>query len=295
MNGSDQELTRVGWRVTVLGIAVNACLVAIKMAAGIAGRSQALVADAVHSISDFVTDGVVLFGLKAGRKAPDQDHPFGHGRIETLAAATVGLALVAVAVFLAVDAGGSLMSGEIAAPGPLALLGAGVSILAKEALYHLTVRAGRRARSTVVMANAWHHRSDAMSSVAVFVGVGAAQIDPAWRVFDAWAAILVALFILRVAVGVLGTAVKEFTDTAPPVDVVSHMERTARSVRGVLDLHDLKVRTTGGLYLIEIHIEVDGALTVADGHAIAEKVETRLGEAVGDVAGVIVHLDPAQP
>jgi cation diffusion facilitator family transporter len=294
MDSKTQELVQAGWRVTILGVAVNAGLVLVKLAAGLLGHSQALVADAVHSMSDFVTDGVVLFGLKAGRKAPDEHHPFGHGRIETLAAAIIGLSLVAVAVYLAIDAGGSMMAGELSSPTPIALVGAGLSIVAKEVLYQLTVRAGRRARSTVVIANAWHHRSDAMSSVAVFIGAGAAQIDPAWRVFDSAAAILVALFVLRVAVGILATAVKEFTDTAPPGHVVHQMEAVAGAVNGVLDVHDVKVRTTGGLYLMQLHIAVDGSLTVVEGHNIAKQVEERLAAEIGDLAGVIVHVDPAQ-
>jgi cation diffusion facilitator family transporter len=286
-------MLRLGWRVTVLGIVANGVLIAVKLAAGIFGNSQALVADAVHSISDFASDGIVLFGLKAGRKAPDEDHPFGHGRIETMAAAAIGLFLVAVAVLLAVDAAENLATGELSNPTPLALAAAALSVVTKEALYQITVRVGRRARSTAVVANAWHHRTDAMSSVAVLAGVGAAQLDPAWRVFDAGAAILVAAFILRVAGGILATAVREFTDTAPPSTVIDQMGRIACDVEGVQDVHDLKVRTSGGQYLVQVHITVDGTLTVACGHDIGNRVADRLSREVGDVADVIVHVDPS--
>jgi cation diffusion facilitator family transporter len=286
-------MLRLGWRVTVLGVVANGVLIAVKLAAGIFGNSQALVADAVHSISDFASDGIVLFGLKAGRKAPDEDHPFGHGRIETMAAAAIGLFLVAVAVLLAVDAAGNLATGKLSNPTPLALVAAALSVVTKEVLYQITVRAGRRARSTVVVANAWHHRTDAMSSVAVLVGVGAAQLDPAWRVFDAGAAILVAAFILRVAGGILATAVREFTDTAPPTTVIDRMGRIACGVEGVQDVHDLKVRTSGGQYLVQVHITVDGTLSVASGHDIGTRVADRLSQEVDAVADVIVHVDPS--
>ena len=184
------DLERAGHRVTWTGAGVNAFLVVLKLAGGLLGNSQALVADAVHSVSDFVTDAVVLIGLSLGRRAPDESHHFGHGRIETLASALVGLSLIGVAIGLGWRAGQDILAGGGSRPTWLAVVVAAVSVVAKEVLFQLTIRVGRRIHSPVVVANAWHHRSDALSSVAVLVGVGATLIRPDWHVLDAFAALL---------------------------------------------------------------------------------------------------------
>jgi cation diffusion facilitator family transporter len=287
------DLSRAGWRVTVIGILVNATLIVAKTVAGVLGHSHALIADAIHSISDFVTDGVVLFGIKAGRRAPDTSHHFGHGRIETLASTMIGASLVGVAVYLTIESIERIRLGVDTQPTGLAVAGAAISIVAKELLYRVTVRVGRRIKSHAVMANAWHHRSDALSSIAVLVGVGAAQIDGNLRVLDAWAALLVALLIVRVGTRIVWSSVKEFTDAAPPIEIVNSMRKVARATEGVVGIHDLKVRMMGGLYLVQIHVEVDGTLTVTQGHSIAATVEASLKAALGDITSVIVHVDPA--
>jgi cation diffusion facilitator family transporter len=287
MTDADAAGSREGQRVTWVGAGVNLVLVAVKFVLGFWGRSQALIADAVHSVSDLATDAVVLLGVRAGRKAPDQDHHFGHARIETVASAVVG-----VAAFLAYDAGYNVYHHTEHHPNWLAVIGAAVSIVVKEILYHYTVRAGRRIKSPVVVANAWHHRSDALSSVAVLFGVAAAQIDPGWHVLDAYAALVVALLITGVGLRVLWRAFKEMTDTAPPPEILENMRACARSVEGVIDEHDLKVRSSGGIYHLHIHITVKGDLTVRQGHAIAKEVERCLLTDIDDVGEVIVHVDP---
>jgi cation diffusion facilitator family transporter len=292
MNDADVAGSREGQKVTWVGAGANVLLIAIKFVLGFLGRSQALIADAVHSVSDLATDAVVLLGVRAGRKAPDQDHHFGHARIETVASAVVGIALFAVAAYLAYDAGTSIYYHSEYHPNWLAVIGAAVSIVVKEILYHYTVRAGRRIRSPAVVANAWHHRSDALSSVAVLVGVAAAQIDPGWHVLDAYAALVVALLIAGVGLRVLWRAFKEMTDTAPPPKVLENMRTCARGVEGVIDEHDLKVRSSGGIYHLHIHITVKGDLTVRQGHAIAKEVERCLLTDIENVGEVIVHVDP---
>jgi cation diffusion facilitator family transporter len=292
MTHADLAGSREGQRVTWVGAGANLFLVAVKFVLGILGRSQALIADAVHSVSDLATDAVVLLGIRAGRKAPDQDHHFGHRRIETLASAVVGIALIAVAAFLAYDAGTSIYNRTEHHPNWLAVIGAAVSIVLKEVLYHYTVRAGRRIKSPVVVANAWHHRSDALSSVAVLVGVAAARINPEWHTLDAYAALVVALLIAGVGARILWRAVKEVTDTAPPPEVIENMRACARGVKGVLDEHDLKVRSLGGIYHLHIHITVKGDLNVREGHAIAKEVEKCLQSDIENVGEVIVHVDP---
>jgi cation diffusion facilitator family transporter len=284
---------RDGRTVTLVGAFVNAVLIVLKFVAGIFGHSQALIADAVHSVSDLFTDIIVFVGFRVGRKAPDERHHFGHARIETLASFIVGLALIATALYLGIEAALNIYRHTEYHPTKLALIGAGVSIVLKEALYHYTVRVGRRIKSRLIVANAWHHRSDSLSSVAVFLGVTGALINPSWHVLDSFAALLVSFLIVKVGLDILRDSLREFTDTAPPPEIIDMISRCAESVEGVLETHDLKVRTSGGLYQMETHIVVDGRLTVSEGHSIAKAVENCLIEEVDDLDRVIVHVDPA--
>ena len=290
--GSKVKSSQAGRSVTLVGAVVNALLIICKFTAGIFGQSQALIADAVHSVSDLFTDVVVLVGLKIGRKEPDEKHHFGHARIETLASAIVGLALLLTALYLGIDAALNIYRHTEYHPTSLALLGAGVSIVLKEALYHYTVHTGRRIKSQLVVANAWHHRSDALSSVAVLLGVAGTFIDPSWHILDSFAALLVSFFIVKIGLDILGNSLREFTDTSPPPEILNKISDCTRGVEGVLDTHDLKVRTAAGLYQMETHIVVDGELTVAEGHRIAKEVETCLASEFEDIDHIIVHVDP---
>lgn len=292
MSEATGESARAGRSVTVAGALVNTFLIFLKFATGIIGNSQALVADAVHSISDLFTDAVVLFGIRIGRKPPDEDHPFGHARIETLASAVVGIALIATALYIGIEAASNIYYQNEYHPTLLALIGAGVSIVLKEALFHYTVSVGRRIKSQLILANAWHHRSDALSSVAVFMGVAGTQINPSWHLLDAFAALLVSFFIVKVGLEILRNALREFTDTAPDPEIIDKIKKCAQSVEGVLDSHDIRVRTSGGFYQMEIHIVVDGQLTVSEGHKIAKDVESCLIEDVENLQRAIVHVDP---
>jgi len=285
---------RAARSVTMVGVLVNAGLVLIKFFAGIFGSSQALIADAIHSVSDLFTDVVVLLGIRMGRKPPDDEHPFGHARMETLASAIVGSALIITALYLGIKSVINIYNHTEYHPTGLALVGAGASIAVKEALYHYTVHTGRRIKSQLIVANAWHHRSDALSSVAVFLGVAGTQIKPSWHILDPFAALLVSFFIVKIGLDIFKSALREFTDTAPQPEIITKIEQCAASVDGVIDTHDLRVRTSGGLYQMEIHIVVDGQLTVAEGHRIAKAVERRLLEDVEDLDRTIVHVDPAE-
>jgi cation diffusion facilitator family transporter len=281
-----------GRSVTLIGAAANAFLIIFKLLAGVFGKSHALIADGIHSISDLFTDAVVLFGLKVGRKPPDEKHHFGHARIETLSSAIVGLALIVTALYLGAQSAWDIYRHTVYHPTALALAGAIVSIAVKEALYHYTVYTGRRIKSQLVLANAWHHRSDALSSVAVLIGVGGSLINPSWYLLDAFAALVVSFFIIKVGLEILAKTVREFTDTAPPIEILDKISTCTLNVEGVVDSHDLRVRTSGGLYQVEIHIVVDGQLSVAQGHRIAKAVEHCLAEEVDDLDRIIVHVDP---
>jgi len=293
MSESHTSAARDGKSVTIIGVILNTLLIAFKFIAGVYGHSHALIADAVHSISDLFTDAVVLLGLGMGRKAPDEGHHFGHARLETLASATVGLALIATAVYLGINASLNIYRHQEFHPTSLALIGAGVSIALKEALYHYTVHIGRRIKSQLLLANAWHHRSDAFSSVAVFLGVGGAILKPSWHILDAFAALLVSFFIIKVGLDIFRNTLREFTDTAPKSEILKDIIACAQGVEGVLDVHDLRVRTSGGLYQMEAHILVDGQLTVTEGHRISQVVESRLAREIEDLDRIIIHVDPA--
>ena len=278
--------------MTAVGAVVNAFLIALKLLAGFFGHSQALIADAVHSVSDLFTDAVVLLGLRIGQKAPDGKHPFGHARIETLASAIVGLALIVTALYLGIGAALDIYHDIEYHPTGLALIGAGVSIALKEALYQYTVRTGRRIRSQLVIANAWHHRSDALSSVAVLLGVAGTLVNPSWHILDSFAAMLVSFFIIKVGMDIIRDSMRELTDTAPQKEILETIDTCTRSVEGVIDTHDLRVRTSGGAVQMETHIVVNGLLTVAEGHRIAKEVEECLAREIDNFDRVIVHVDP---
>ncbi|KMY68286.1 hypothetical protein AAU61_00840 [Desulfocarbo indianensis] len=290
---NEQEEFQAGRRVTLVGAAVNLALVAFKFWAGVLGRSSALIADAVHSLSDLATDVVVLVGLKLGRAPADQKHQFGHGRLETLSAALVGLALLGTGVFLGYEAGVRIYQHAEKHPTWLAAVGALVSLLGKEALFRWTMAVGRRINSAAVQANAWHHRSDALSSVAVLIGVGAAIINPAWHILDAYAALVVSLLVCKAGLGIIRDAAKELTDQAPTPEVLDNIQRCALQVEGVKEVHDLKVRASGGRYQMELHVVVDGSLNVRQGHSIAKEVEGCLMGDLPLVERVIIHIDPA--
>jgi len=282
-----------GRSVTLVGAVVNAILIVLKFSTGVFGRSQALIVDAIHSVSDLFTDVVVLVGLRIGSKAPDDEHPFGHARIETLASATLGIALIATALYLGIKSAFNVYHHTEYHPTGLALIGAGISIAFKEGLYHYTVHTGKRIKSQLIMANAWHHRSDALSSVAVLAGVAGTLINPAWHILDSFAALLVSFFIVKVGLDILRNSLREFTDTAPQPEILNSIRSCVLSVEGVLDLHNMRVRTSGGLYQMETHILVDGQLTVDEGHRITKEVENCLAEEVEDLERAIIHVEPA--
>ncbi len=283
---------RVGRKVTLIGAVANLFLIALKLVAGVFGHSQALIADAVHSVSDLFTDVVILVGLKLGRKAPDEGHLFGHGRFETLSSSMVGLGLLGAAFYLGITAGLNIYTHNEHHPTGLALGAAGLSIVIKEVLYHYTIRIGRSIKSSALVANAWHHRSDAFSSVAVLLGVMGALIKPSWHILDSYAALVVSFLIAKVGFDILWGCVREFIDSAPGPEILLRIRTCVFGVEGIVDVHDLKVRTSGGLYQMALHVVIDGNLSVSHGHRIAEEVEKCLDKEF-EPGEVIVHVDPS--
>ncbi len=283
-----------GRSVTIVGALVNIFLIILKGLAGFFGHSQALIADAIHSISDLFTDVVVLLGLRYGRRAPDAEHHFGHARIETMASTIVGMALIGTAIYIGKDAALNIYRHAEYHPKGMAVVAAAIAVALKEALYHFTVHVGRRIKSRLLVANAWHHRSDAFSSVAVLLGVTVAYFKPTWNILDSYAALLVSFFIIKVGYEIIIQTINEFTDAAPKSEILDKIKKCAMSVDGVIQAHDLRVRISGSRYQMEIHILVDGRLSVLKGHRLAKTVEKRIEEEVDDVGSMIVHVDPAE-
>ena len=284
--------TRAGLVVTWVGCGVNIALVIIKIAAGLAVRSQALVADGVHSLSDLFSDFVVILGLKLGRKEEDENHPFGHARIETISGMLVGAILLVVGAGIAYNALVSIYEHRVSSPGAFAIVVAAASIVLKEALYWYTMKVGRRIRSMALIGNAWHHRTDALSSVAVLIGVTAAYVNPDWHLADAYAALVVTVFIFRVGGHLTWGALKQVVDTAPDRETLDQLVETALKVKGVEQVHDVRARYSGQQIFVEMHIVVDPDLTVRQGHYIADEVRFHLVNEISDVTRVIIHVDP---
>lgn len=285
------------YRVTLVGFAVNLVLSLAKLAAGVFGRSGAMVADAVHSFSDLVTDVVVIVFARISAKPRDDGHDYGHGKYETLATILISMALGVVGVGILVNSIGAVRSvldgGVLPRPGLVALVAAVLSIAAKEILYRYTVREGRAIDSPSVVANAWHHRSDALSSLGTLVGIGCAYfLGDKWRIADPIAALIVAVFIFKVAFDLIRTGVGELLEKSLPEETEREILRIVTLDPAVREPHNLRTRRIGAAIAIEIHIRVDGAMTVARSHALTVGIERRLRERFGEGTMIAVHVEP---
>lgn len=292
---ADQSIkVKQGYIVTIVGIVANLVLVVIKIYAGLLSKSQALLADGIHSLSDLLSDFIVLFGLKWGSMDADENHPFGHGRIETLSSMIIGILLIGAGIEIVYSSVSTLYEHQKAEPTLFTLLITVASILIKEAMYWYTVIVGKKIKSMLLIANAWHHRTDALSSVAVLIGVGGVYLNPNWYLADSLASLFVTYFILRVGGQMVWQALKEVVDTAPDKEILEKIKITAQSVDGVINAHDIHARSSGGQIFSEIHIVVNPEITVRRGHEIADNVEIAVIEEIDDLARVIVHVDPVE-
>lgn len=279
-------------KVTVVGAAVNLLLVVAKLAGGWLAHSQALIADGIHSLSDLATDILVLIAAKHAHVDADEDHPYGHGRIETAAVVGLGAALMIIAAAIAYDAVERLVHpARLMHPGPLALVVAALSVASKEAVYRYTLHHAERLRSGMLRANAWHHRSDALSSVAVIVGVSGAMAGFAY--VDSIAALVVGAMVGKIGWDLTWSSVRELVDTGLEPGEVARIRHTIMSIDGVETLHMLRTRRMGGKVLIDVHIILTNArLSVSEGHQISETVRARLMRRDKDILDVMVHIDP---
>lgn len=284
-------------RVTLTGSVVNLLLVCLKAVAGIAGHSAAMVSDAIHSLSDFITDIVVLVFVRISAQPQDEGHDYGHGKFETMATLLIGLALAAAAIGIVISGATKLarwLQGEdLPSPGKLALWAALISIGAKEALYQYTRIKGKNLNSPALEANAWHHRSDALSSVGAAIGIGGAIfLGNRWTVLDPLASIVVGLMLVKVAWDLLGPSFRELTDSSLPKDTEAEMLEIIRGIDGVQDPHNLRTRRVGNRLVAEVHIRLDGRQSLSEAHEKATEVERRIKARFGQQSHIVVHMEP---
>lgn len=287
------------YKVTLVGSLVNLLLVAFKLLAGVVGHSAAMVADGVHSLSDLATDLIVLVFVRISGKPADKKHDYGHGKYETFATLLIGVALFLVGVGILWNGGSEVyrfLQGEtLESPGYVALCAALFSILSKELVFHYTQRAGVRYHSPAVIANAWHHRSDALSSIGTAIGIGGAiLLGESGRVLDPIAAIVVSFFILNVAVKQLLPCLDELLESSLPEEVEAQILRLAEEVEGVSQPHKLRTRQIGSRYAIDLHIRMDGQLSLFKAHEKATEVERKLKETFGSETYINVHIEPVK-
>ena len=290
------ERTRKIYRVTWIGMVVNIALSLLKLAAGILGRSGAMIADAVHSISDLATDVIVLIFARISSKPEDAGHNYGHGKYETLASILISLALIAVGGGILTDSIHNIrlvLTGEIIGrPGAIALIAAAISIVAKEVLYRYTVRVGRQTDSPSVVANAWHHRSDALSSVGSFVGILGARMG--FPILDPIASVLICLMIIKVSYDIVRDAIDKLVDKSCDGETIRRMQTVIMEQEGVEGVDLLKTRLFGSKIYVDVEICADGNQTLIKAHEIAENVHHALERDFPDVKHCMVHVNPKQ-
>ena len=284
---------REGKRVTWIGVWVNAALSLAKAAGGILGGSQALLADALHSVSDLASDAVVLFALRFSGEPADHQHPYGHGRMETAAAFSVGLILLMAGIYMLYRSVGDLWIPRPYGLNFLVLPFVVIAVALKEGLYRVTLRVGRRTSNQALIANAWHHRSDAISSIATLVGVSLALLGY-WRA-DALAAAGVAGLVIWAGVRIARESLDDLVDTAPTEETLARIRVAIEGVEGVKNVHALRTRRIGPHFFVDVHIQVDAALSVATGHLIAHRGQDAVLSKVGEVSEVNVHVEPDVP
>ena len=285
------------YRTTLMGSVVNVVLLLFKFAAGIIGGSAAMIADAVHSLSDFLTDIVVIAFVRISAKPEDEDHDYGHGKYETLATSMIGLALLCVGFYIFYNGSHQIIDfiggSPIEQPGMVAFVAALVSIALKEWAFRFTVKVGRETNSQAVVANAWHHRSDALSSVGTALGIGGAiLLGKSWAVLDPIAAIVVSVLIIRTALSLVRTASGELLEKSLPADVEQEIIDIAESEPDVSDVHHLCTRHIGSNIAIEMHLRMPGETTLSKSHDRATSIERKLRQHFGQKTHISLHVEP---
>ncbi len=299
MNVNDTKRERKIYKVTIMGGIANAILLIFKFVAGFLGHSSAMIADAVHSLSDFFTDIVILIFVKISNKPADKNHGYGHGKFETLATFIIGVVLLAVGIMIFWSGASKIFMSikgiELEQPGMLAFWAAIVSIIVKEAIARYTIINGRRLNSKAVEANAWHHRSDALSSVGAAAGIaGAIFLGPKWRILDPLAAVVVSIFILIMAVKFLISCISEFMEHSLSEDIENEIINTVMSFEFVKNVHNLRTRKIGNGIAMDMHVVMDGDLSLEKSHQYTKDIENLLRSRFGDKSFIYLHVEPSK-
>lgn len=286
------------YQVTLVGSAVNALLIVLKFIAGIFGKSSAMVADAVHSLSDFITDVIVLVFVKIAGKPQDKGHDYGHGKFETFATMIIGIILTVAGIGLMINGIELVLESfkgiTLEQPTMLALIIAFISILSKEWLYRFTIKEGRTVKSQAVVANAWHHRSDAISSAGTLIGVaGAMFLGPDWRILDPLAAIVVSIFIIKSGYDIFKPAVSELLESSLSEAQEKEIRMVVESVPGIENVHNLRTRSIGNGIAVDMHVNMDGNISLNEAHSKATLAEKAIKHKFGQNAIVTIHMEPA--
>ncbi len=285
------------YKVTLIGTVVNALLIVLKLVAGIIGRSSAMVADAVHSLSDFVTDAIVLIFVRIAGLPSDKGHDYGHGKYETLATLIIGCILAMAGIGLLISGIEQVVrsfNGELLPrPRMVALIVAVLSIASKEWLYRYTVKVGRATESQAVIANAWHHRSDAISSGGTLVGIaGAMFLGEQWRILDPLAAVMVSMFIIKSGYDIIRPSVGELLEASLPDSQEREIRTLVMSIDGIKNVHNLRTRRIGCTIAADMHVKMDGGMSLSEAHALASRAERAIKSQFGENSIVTIHMEP---
>jgi cation diffusion facilitator family transporter len=292
LQGRSEQRTEQIRRITWIGLVGNVFISGLKFVVGTLGSSQAVIADAVHSLSDMVTDIAILVGVRFWTSPADESHPYGHRRIETIVTVGIAVTLAGAAFVIGYRGLTTMRNEDIQQPGWIAFIGATMSIVIKEILYRWTVRVGQQEKSPAVIANAWHHRSDALSSVPAALAVAIAAVNPAWAFVDHMGAAIVSLFIFHASWRILKPALNELSDSSAPAHIQDLIRAAGKEIDGVENIHAIRSRLMGNGIYVDLHISVQGSMTVSRGHEVSEEVKSRIIERVPDVLDVVIHLEP---
>jgi len=273
-----------------IGLSANIVLTIFKLLAGILGFSKAMIADGLHSLSDILTSGIVYVGICIGDRPPDEEHPYGHGNAETIAASLVALIILLIGAFAGVFAGLAIIHKQFKAPLIIAVLAAIISIIVKEVLFRYTIKVGKRSNNPAVIADAWHHRSDVYSSVAALIGIAGARIS--FLYLDPLAGIIVSVFIIKIGLGIIRSNIGIIMDEKPHKAFIDNIKGITRGIEGVKKIDNIKVHRRGSTFTIDLEIAVDGNLAVNEGHKIASNVKAKLLKRIPHTRDVMVHVNP---
>lgn len=281
---------KLGMKVSMVTIIANVILSLFKILAGVLGHSSAMLADGVHTLSDILTTIIVLIGLKVSSKEADEEHPYGHEKYESVFAKILSILLLLTGVYIGYEAIKILISGEFSEPGKIALIAALVSIIVNEIMYRYTIKTAKKIGSISMEADAWHHRSDAFSSIGTFVGILGARLG--FPALDPIAGIIVSFFVIKIGVDLYLKSVKELVDESADDKTIKRIIEKTNSVKEVRGIKDLKTRISGNKVYVDIEILVDAFISVKEGHDISEKVHDKLEEEIDDIKHCMVHIEP---